>query len=72
MKLENTNSETENNAENLQYSLYENIKSRDIKKLKKMLHEVSDRIDINQPDWNGSGNAPILDVTLQGDVEMVR
>lgn len=72
MKLESKNSEAEDDKSSPQCLLHEYIKLKDLKKLTKLLSESKNLIDINQPDWNGTGNAPILDATLLGDVGMVR
>lgn len=72
MKLENKNSDLENGIISNQAQLYECIRSKNLEKLVQLLINNSDTIDINQPDWDESGNAPIIDATLQGQVNLVR
>lgn len=72
MKLESKNSDSENGIISNQGQLYEYIRSKNLDKLVQLLINNSDTIDINQPDWDESGNAPVIDATLQGQVDFVR
>ncbi len=71
MKLEPKITIEGDDAKSPQKSIPECIKAKDLTKLTKLLQEIN-IADINQPDWDGTGNPPILDATLQGEVEMVR
>lgn len=72
MKLENSNLDSDNGAVSNQFQLHESIRSKNLENLVQLLGNAGDTIDINQPDWDESGNAPIIDATLQGQVDMVR
>lgn len=70
MKLDSKSSESE--PVSYQCLLRESIKTGDTKTLSELLKNPDAGIDINQPDWNGSGNAPVLDAAIEGQVEIVR
>lgn len=70
MKLESKNVEIE--PDSYHAVLRESIKTGDVKALTELLQDDDAHIDIDQFDWNGSGNAPILDAAIEGQVEIVR
>lgn len=70
MKLENKN--VENEPVSYHDLLRESIKTGDVKALTELLQNDEADIDIDQLDWNGSGNAPILDAAIEGQVKIVR
>lgn len=69
MKLDNS---AESEPVSDQCLLRESIKSGDVKALTELLKNKEAEIDVDQPDWNGSGNAPVLDAAIDGQVEIVR
>lgn len=50
--------------------IHESIKAKNLALLEELLKE--DNADIDQPDWTGTGNAPVLDAAINGELEMVR
>lgn len=74
LELENKSSEVDADKSSAQPQrlFHEYVKQKDARMLTQLLAEKRHLIDVNQPDWDGTGNAAILDAALLDHVSIVQ